>query len=121
MKSTYENKNSGAKPTHEALLNNALKAAQGKPIQTFPKSEGGLLMADERAQLPADPEQVMNQIDKTQKAFKMSLRFFAWQVATSSVSNILGTVLGHPLDTIRVSLSTLFHSPIQTIKTSLPD
>ena len=65
MKSTYENKNSSAKPTHEALLNNALKAAQGKPIQTFPKSEGGLLMADERAQLPADPEQVMNQIDKT--------------------------------------------------------
>jgi len=33
----------------------------------------------------------------------MSLRFFVLQIATSSISNIIGTVVGHPLDTIRVS------------------
>ena len=33
----------------------------------------------------------------------MTCRFFLYQVATSSFSNIIGTVIGHPLDTVRVS------------------
>lgn len=45
----------------------------------------------------------MDRVGKKTEAAQMSLRFFAVQIATSSVSNIVGTFLGHPLDTIRVS------------------
>ena len=45
----------------------------------------------------------MERVGKKTEAAQMSLRFFAVQIATSSVSNIAGTFLGHPLDTIRVS------------------
>ena len=50
-----------------------------------------------------DTEQVFQKVGEKRKAFEMTCRFFFYQVATSSVSNIIGTVLGHPLDTIRVS------------------
>ena len=50
-----------------------------------------------------DPDQVMQTVGEKKKAFEMTCRFFAYQVATSSISNIIGTVMGHPLDTIRVS------------------
>ena len=47
----------------------------------------------------------MDRVGKKTEAAQMSMRFFAVQIATSSVSNIAGTFLGHPLDTIRVSSS----------------
>ena len=50
-----------------------------------------------------DSDQVMQTVGERKKAFEMTCRFFAYQVATSSISNIIGTVMGHPLDTIRVS------------------
>ena len=34
----------------------------------------------------------------------MTFKFFCFQVLNASISNIIGTVLGHPLDTIRVSI-----------------
>ena len=52
-------------------------------------------------------EGVIMQVGEKKKAFEMSCRFFCYQVASSSIANIVGTVAGHPLDTIRVSPSTL--------------
>ena len=34
----------------------------------------------------------------------LSMRFMAIEIAASSISNIFGTIIGHPLDTIRVSM-----------------
>ena len=39
------------------------------------------------------------------KAVEMTFGFFCFQVFSSSLANIIGTVLGHPFDTIRVSQS----------------
>ena len=43
--------------------------------------------------------------EKKGAVFNFSAKFFLCQVATSSISNIIGTVAGHPLDTIRVSIA----------------
>ena len=48
-------------------------------------------------------ENVIQAVGEKKKAFEMTMRFFCYQVATSSFSNIIGTILGHPLDTVRVS------------------
>ena len=55
------------------------------------------------ANLP-DTTQVISQLDSSKKAFEMSVRFFVYQVAFSSISNLVATVMFHPLDTIKVSL-----------------
>ena len=55
-------------------------------------------------ELQANAEGLMNTMGEKTKAFEASVQFFCYQVAFSSFSNIIGTVLGHPLDTIRVSL-----------------
>ena len=52
-----------------------------------------------------DTEQVISQLDSSKKAFEMSVRFFVYQVAFSSVSNLVATLMFHPLDTIKVSLT----------------
>ena len=54
------------------------------------------------ANLP-DTTQVISQLDSSKKAFEMSVRFFVYQVAFSSISNLVATVMFHPLDTIKVS------------------
>ena len=56
------------------------------------------------ANLP-DTTQVISQLDSSKKAFEMSVRFFVYQVAFSSISNLVATVMFHPLDTIKVSLT----------------
>ena len=59
------------------------------------------------ANLP-DTTQVISQMDASKKAFEMSVRFFVYQVAFSSISNLVATVMFHPLDTIKVSLINHF-------------
>lgn len=48
-------------------------------------------------------ENHLQAVEESQRALSLSLRFFCYQVAFSSFTNILGTIAGHPLDTIRVS------------------
>lgn len=55
-----------------------------------------------RRQVEADADDVISKVGEGKRAFQMSMRFFAYQVAISSFTNIIGTVIGHPLDTIRV-------------------
>lgn len=43
-------------------------------------------------------------VDMKKKAVEMTFKFFCFQVLNASFSNIIGTVLGHPLDTIRVRM-----------------
>ena len=59
----------------------------------------------------ASTDHVIQTVGEKQKAFEMTCRFFCYQVATSSISNIIGTVIGHPLDTIRVSFY-----PVNTLR-----
>ena len=66
---------------------------------------GGHQMKQREGAPEIDPDHMIQKVGEGKKAVEMTMRFFAFQVATSSISNILGTVLGHPLDTIRVSLS----------------
>ena len=51
-------------------------------------------------------------------ARKLSTRFVAIQIATSSISNIIGTILGHPLDTIRVRMQ-IEHKSVSFTKVCL--
>ena len=63
----------------------------------------GPQVAVKHHQSAASTDHVIQTVGEKQKAFEMTCRFFCYQVATSSISNIIGTVIGHPLDTIRVS------------------
>ena len=72
------------------------------------------------ANLP-DTTQVISQLDSSKKAFEMSVRFFVYQVAFSSISNLVATVMFHPLDTIKVSLfiiSDALTHPVAVFSTS---
>ena len=66
-----------------------------------------------RRQVESDADDVISKVGESKKAFQMSMHFFAYQVAISSFTNIIGTVMGHPLDTIRVS-SKKFSSALRT-------
>jgi len=59
---------------------------------------------DVAAELVDDADHVIQVVGEKKKAFEMTVRFFCYQVMSSSISNIVGTVLGHPLDTIRVRM-----------------
>ena len=41
---------------------------------------------------------------------KITLRFFYEQVFASTISNMLGIIIGHPLDTIKVKIVDNFNS-----------
>ena len=66
------------------------------------------------ANLP-DTTQVISQLDSSKKAFEMSVRFFVYQVAFSSISNLVATVMFHPLDTIKVSFFILSDAQARTV------
>ena len=98
MKQNQES-TSNQKATTSLSLTKALAAATVPQRQL----EGGPQVSKHEGAPEIDPDQVMQTVGEKKKAFEMTCRFFAYQVATSSISNIIGTVMGHPLDTIRVS------------------
>jgi len=54
----------------------------------------------------ANVKQVILDVEKRQlDVAKTTFKVFVTHVASSSISNIAGTIAGHPLDTIRVSVA----------------
>ena len=52
-------------------------------------------------------KQVLEQVELQRQHFELTARTFGLQIAFASFSNALGQVAGHPLDTVRVSFSSV--------------
>ena len=61
--------------------------------------------SDQTADMPT--KQVLEQVELQRQHFELTARTFGLQIAFSSFSNALGQVAGHPLDTVRVSFSSV--------------
>ena len=110
MRSNQETKMERAEASKRAMINSQSlqRGGNNRVISASNSRDTRLDFADatvhRQRELQANAEGLINSVGEKTKAFEASVQFFCYQVAFSSFSNIIGTVLGHPLDTIRVSL-----------------